>query len=145
MEQGVYGECLLCPLYPLLIRVNNTLFNFAWTLSQFIQPLTGTSQRKTAVNTRTAGENALKLLKKISLSVIHVLKTAEDIAPQKVDEFNFTVVCIFGGVSQFVKQQQLPQFSKINKEMKTKNLVFFKVYSLVKLSLLVNGIVRLDK
>ena len=29
--------------------------------------------------------------------------------------------------------------------MKTKNLVFFKVYSLVKLSLLVNGIVRLDK
>ena len=33
-----------------------------------------------------------------------MLKTAEDIAPQKVDEFNFTVVCIFGGVSQFVKQ-----------------------------------------
>ena len=29
--------------------------------------------------------------------------------------------------------------------MKTKNLVFFKAYSLVKLSLLVNGVVRLGE
>ena len=29
--------------------------------------------------------------------------------------------------------------------MKTKNLVLFKAYSLVKLSLLVNGVVRLDE
>ena len=31
-----------------------------------------------------------------------LLKTAEDMAPQKSP--NFTVVCIFGGVSQYVKQ-----------------------------------------
>jgi len=64
---------------------------------------------------RSARENALKLVKKVSLNVI-CWKLPKIWLHKKSP--NFTVLCIFGGVSQFVKQQQLPQFSKKKKKKK---------------------------